>query len=165
MALNFQKCTIWIKTPIFFVLMMTRLRPKDGPPEQAPTITVIVCVVLRKLAGNRVQSESSFFFLLPIYSDVQILAMTHSPFCAICWFCAPIVHISLLSVGRALAFFSLRFIYSARIQIKIAMISNLNIINEANRTPTQTNFTFCFLKDHLFSLLQEQPQSIHRREM
>lgn len=124
-----------------------------------------VCVVLRKLAGNRVQSKSSFFFLLPIYSDVQNLAMTHSPFCAICWFCAPIVHISLLSVGRALAFFSVRFIYSARTQIKLAMITNLIIINEANRTPTQTNFTSCFLKDHLFSLLQEQPQSIHRREM
>lgn len=42
-----------------------------------------VCVVLRKLAGNRVQSKSSFIFLLP-YSDVQILAMRHSPFCAVC---------------------------------------------------------------------------------
>lgn len=96
--------------------------------------------------------------MLPSYSEVQILAMTHSPICAVCWFRAPIVRLSLLSIGRALAFFSLWFIYSTQIQIKHAMIINLIVINEANRTPTQTNFTFCFLKDHLFSLMEEQPQ-------
>lgn len=105
-------------------------------------------------------------------SGIQTLAMTHplrgrkllshkvrQP---VCWLCPPIVCIPLLNTGQPLASLPLEFLDFAGIQIKPAVqnaVTSLITINEGKRTaPTESNFTFCSLKEHLFSLLHEQHQ-------